>query len=333
MKKMFTAFSLLLAGALCAQNAVPVPGFTPTAFTASTPVKNQGMSGTCWCFSATSLLETQALQKTGAMLDLSEAFTVRNIYLEKARNYVLRQGRAQFSEGGLGHDLVRAVALYGAMPEEAYPASRERGKGIDHQKMFAALKQYVDSIVKRPTVEPGWMMGYEALLDQYMGHPAPGFSYNGKTYTAKEFAKQVLQFDPADYVCLTSFKSEPYYTPFVVQVPDNFSNGSYYNLPLNELVATVKNALRQKSSVVWDADVSNDGFKQQIGFAHYRAQSSAKMKFSADMPEDSATADERQRLYETLVTQDDHLMHVVGLERNAAGKEYFLVKNSWGEVG
>ncbi|GAB4092352.1 C1 family peptidase [Flaviaesturariibacter terrae] len=334
MKRFFAVLPLLIGFTLFAQNERPltVPGFVPAALVPATPVKNQGMSGTCWCFSATSMIESQVLAKTGTELDLSEAFTVRNIYLEKAKNYVLRQGKAQFSEGGLGHDLLRAIQVYGAMPEVAYPASREQ-KGIDHQKLFAALSKYVDSIVKQPRVELGWMMGYEALLDQYLGHPPASFPYNGKTYTPKEFASAVMKFDANDYVSLTSFTHQPYYAPFVVQVPDNFSNGAYYNLPLDELTSTVKEALRKKYSIVWDADVSNNGFRQKEGFALNVAEGTAKGSFAANMTEEGASPEERQRLYETLVTQDDHLMHIVGLERNAAGKEFFLVKNSWGTVG
>ncbi|RYY39923.1 MAG: aminopeptidase [Chitinophagaceae bacterium] len=335
MKRNLTVLALLLSSTLFAQQPDPfrLPGFTPVAMAPVTNVKNQGISGTCWCFSATSMLESEALRKADVQLDLSEAFTVRNIYMEKAKNYVLRQGKAQFSEGGLGHDLVRAVAQYGAMPESAFPASRDPQKGIDHQKMFGALKHYVDSIVKLPRVEAGWMMGYEFLLDQYMGRPPATFPFNGKTYTPSDFAKDVMHFDAADYVSLTSFTHQPYYKPFVVQVPDNFSNGLYYNLPLDELVAVTKGALRQKYSISWDADVSNGGFQQGQGFAMYRGATASKEKLTAASSEDSASATERQRLYESLVTQDDHLMHLVGIERSNAGKEFFMVKNSWGSVG
>ncbi|RYY85920.1 MAG: aminopeptidase [Chitinophagaceae bacterium] len=334
MKRTIVALSLLWSSSLLAQKSevFQVPGFTPVSIAPVTAIKNQGMSGTCWCFSATSMLESEALRKNNVELDLSEAFTVRNIYMEKAKNYVLRQGKAQFSEGGLGHDLVRAVAMYGAMPDAAYPASRD-GKGIDHQGMFVALKRYVDSIVKLPSVDLGWMMGYEALLDKYMGHPPASFGYEGKTYTPVEFAKSVMRFDASDYISLTSFTHQPYYKPFVVQVPDNFSNGSYYNLPLDELTAVTKAALRQRYSITWDADVSNGGFQQGQGFALFRGPNSSREKLTATATEDSASASERQRLYETLITQDDHLMHLVGIERSAAGKEFFLVKNSWGSVG
>ena len=53
----------------------------------------------------------------------------------------------------------------------------------------------------------------------------------------------------------------------------------------------------------------------------------------ADSPEAHWDANFRQKLYEELVTQDDHLMHIVGLEKSKSGHPFFLVKNSWGDVG
>jgi bleomycin hydrolase len=333
----------LFVGLLCgsfhamAQGPVPamLPGFRTLSIVKATPVKNQGMTGTCWCFSATSLVESQALAKTGHEFDLSEAFTVRSIYLEKAQNYILRQGKAQFSEGGLGHDMVRAVALYGAVPEVAYRDIPDGQKAMDHQKLFSTLEHFVDSVVKKGSISANWQMAYEGLLNQYLGIAPREFPYNGKTYTPQSFAHDVLKFDVTEYVNLTSFIHQPYYKPFVVQVPDNYSNGSYYNLPLTEFTELVKAATAKGYSVVWDADVSNNGFQQGVGLA-LNLEAGMKYKkeeLSADMTEAPSDSITRQKLYENLVTQDDHLMHIIGVEKSAGGKDFFRVKNSWGEVG
>src|SRR5438874_1806481 len=115
---------------------------------AATPVKNQAASGTCWCFSTTSLVESECMLKGAPQLDLSEMFTVRNIYMEKARNYILRQGHAQFGEGGLGHDEIRAVATYGAIPENVYNGLVGGAKMHNHQKMADTLQKYLENILK-----------------------------------------------------------------------------------------------------------------------------------------------------------------------------------------
>ncbi|RYY96722.1 MAG: aminopeptidase, partial [Chitinophagaceae bacterium] len=331
-----TLAALVLAGSAAhAQTEIQLPGFLAVKVVKATPVKNQEMTGTCWSFSATSMLESQALAGPAGEVDLSEMFTVRNIYIEKAHNYILRLGKAQFSEGGLGHDPVRATELYGAMPESAYKGLTAGQKGYDHQKMFKQLERYVDSVVKAGPVKGAWLPGYTAILDGWMGAPPAEFTYAGKKYTPKTFATEVLRFSSKDFVNLTSFSHRPYYTPYAVEVPDNFSNGHYYNLPLSELTEAVKTAVGNGYSITWDADVSNNGFRQEQGLALFL---DAKKKYKPEeiTPETTeAPANEaiRQQLYESLVTQDDHLMHIVGVEKSRDGRTFFLVKNSWGPIG
>lgn len=311
-----------------AQNEVPV--FTVEKTIPATAVKNQGMSGTCWCFSTTSLVESQCMKNANSSLDLSEMFTVRNIYVEKARNYILRQGHAQFGEGGLGHDLIRAIATYGAMPEAIYSGMKAGQQMHDHQKMSSQLKTYLDSILRIKPVPASWMDGYIAILDNVIGVPPGNFTYEGKTYTPQSFAKEVVKFNADDYVYITSFTHHPYYKSFIIEVPDNFSNGAYYNVPLQEMIDLTKAAINKGYSVMWDADVSNPGFRSNLGIATNIIDKSSTTTLSNDVKWD---VNKRQQLFENLTTQDDHLMHITGLEKTANGEYYFLVKNSWGANG
>ena len=180
-----------------------------------------------------------------------------------------------------------------------------------------------------------WLEGYTKILDEYMGIAPAEFEYGGRTYTAKTFATQVLKFSADDYVSLTSYTHAPYYKSFVLQVPDNFSNGSFYNLPLDEMINVVKESVNKGYSVMWDADVSNNGFMQGNGFALNLDQKVkyAKETISAEMTEQPYDAAVRQQLYENLTTQDDHLMHIVGTQKTKDGKLFFMVKNSWGQIG
>ena len=301
----------------------------------ATSVKNQAMTGTCWCFSATSLVESDEIRKENKELDLSEMFTVRNIYIEKARNYILRQGHAQFGEGGLAHDMIRSIGTYGAVPLSVYSGLLNGQKEYNHQKLFSELQQYLDSVLKQQPISANWLDGYTNILDKYLGEAPKEFTYENKKYTPQSFAKDVLKFNAADYVSLTSFTHQPYYQSFILQVPDNFSNGSFYNLPLNELITVVEKAVNSGYSVAWDADVSNKGFMQQIGLALNLDNQTkySKDKINADMNEAPYNAAIRQELYENLTTQDDHLMHIVGIEKSKDGKTFFVVKNSWGKIG
>ncbi|HYO22644.1 MAG TPA: C1 family peptidase [Flavisolibacter sp.] len=336
MKKCFLLLATVInAATLCAQGTSQKSPFYEVKTVKATPVKNQAMTGTCWCFSTTSLVESEAIRKTSKEVDISEMFTVRNIYIEKAKNYILRTGKAQFGEGGLGHDMIRAMELYGAMPESAYSGLVNGARQLNHGEMAKKLETYLGDLLKKVPVAENWLKGYEAILDEYMGAPPAQFSYEGKTYTPQAFAKEVVKFSAEDYVNITSFTHAPYYKPFVLQVPDNFSNGSFYNLPLDEMIAVVKESVNKGYSVMWDADVSNNGFKQDIGLALYLDQQTkyAKENLHPETQEQPYNVTIRQQLYENLTTQDDHLMHIVGTEKSKDGKTFFLVKNSWGSVG
>ena len=312
--------------------------FTEEKNIAATSVKNQGMTGTCWCFSTTSLIESQCLKNNLGEIDLSEMFSVRNTYLEKAKNYILRQGHTQFGEGGLGHDLINAIDKYGAMPETTYSGLKTGNTEHNHIKLVKELQEYLDSIIKINPVPQNWMKKYKEILDDELGKAPEEFNYNGKEYTPKTFATDVLKFNAADYVNITSFTHHNYYEPFVLEVPDNFSNAAYYNVPLNEMIQLTKDALTKGYSVLWDADVSNDGFMQKMGSAIDMGNIPEGLKTKDDIikgevKEGNPEAARRQTLFENLTTQDDHLMHITGLEKSKSGNQFFWVKNSWGDVG
>lgn len=303
----------------------------------ATSVKNQGNTGTCWSFSTTSLIESQAIKNNLGNIDLSEMFTVRNIYIEKAKNYIHRLGHAQFSQGALGHDLIRSYARYGAMPESAYTGLVNGAKSYNHLFLYNLLKVYLDDVLQKSslsTIEDNWLDGYIAILDKNLGVPPSKFKYNNKEYTPISFAKEVLKFDADDYVNFTSLSGYDYHKPLILEVPDNFSNGAYYNLPLNEMIDMVKRSLYMGYTVLWDADVSNNGFKNAKGLALYLTEDKNNgQEITPDTKEGIYTEKLRQQLYDNLTTQDDHLMHIVGIEKTKEGKTFFIVKNSWGDVG
>jgi bleomycin hydrolase len=342
------------------KGAVINNNFTIEKSVAVTSVKNQAVTGTCWCFSTTSLIESQCLKNNLGEFDLSEMYAVRNIYFEKAKNYLLRQGHTQFSEGGLGHDLIRAIATYGAMPESEYSGltpvqqqlvhskfaaaaptpekSRANPAEHNHSKLVSDLKKYLDSIMTIKPLPQNWVTGYKAILDSSIGTPPEKFTYNGKVYTPTTFTAEVLKFNANDYVNITSFTHHKFYEPFILEVPDNFSNGAYYNIPLNEMIQLTKDVINKGYSVLWDADVSNEGFMQRMGTAIDLDNVPGGLKSKADMidggvKEGKIDAERRQTLFENLTTQDDHLMHIVGLSKSKSGNLFFIVKNSWGDTG
>lgn len=310
----------------------PQDDLTPVIILDYSPVKDQGMTGTCWSFATLSLLETEAIKNGHSDLNISEMYIVRNIYIKKARNYILRQGKCNFAEGAMRHDVITGIAKYGAMPEEVYSGLKQGNKIHNHSVLIKTLKNYLDRVLQNIPIPLDWEKGYIKILDDFLGKPPERFTYKGIEYTPEEFANEVLKFNPDNYINLTSFTHHPFYQPFILEVPDNFSGGKYYNVPLEEFMEITRNAVLSGYSVLWDADVSNDNFKTDEGYAmQWRTQ--PKGKIDPDADEFMCDQNYRQNLFENLTTQDDHLMQFVGIEKSKSGKLFYLTKNSWGEIG
>lgn len=334
-------YALFVGGlALCfSANAQKINGyqFTEVKRAAETPVKNQQNTGTCWSFSSTSFLESEILRTKNEVVDLSEMYIVRNIYFEKAQNYILRQGHAQFGQGALAHDLLGSVAKYGAVPESVYPG-RAEGSKHDHTEIEAVLKGLCDVYIKSGVLSDHWKNTVNAVLDEYFGKLPTTFTYKSKQYTPASFAA-AYGINNLNIVHLTSFTHHPFYAPFVLEVPDNFSNGSFQNLPLDEFMKVLTYALENGYTVTWDCDVSNKGFNAGKGIAIQPQKAFADMSkaemdsaFTNPVAQLPITQEYRQKLFENLTTQDDHLMQITGMVKDQNGNLYFIVKNSWGEI-
>ncbi len=297
-----------------------------------TSVKSQDRTGTCWSFATTSFLESELLRMGKGEHDLSEMFTVRTIYEDKARNYILRQGKANFGQGSLAHDVLRAVSLAGVVPQEVYSGLLPGQKRYDHSEMEAVLKGMLDGVLKGKHPSPYWPDAFRAVLDVYMQPVPEHFNYRGKSYTPRTFAES-LGISPDDYISFTSFTHHPFYTSFVLEIPDNYSNGSYYNLPLDELVAVVDEAIAKGYTVAWDGDVSEEGFSARAGLAVLPADPDRSDLFTRPGEELKVTQDMRQQGFMDFSTTDDHLMHIVGMAHDQNGTKYYIVKNSWGKIG
>lgn len=327
---------LLLAAAVCwvgltTANAQKYQFKTVTDIE-STQIKSQGRTGTCWSFSTTSFLESEIIRLTGKNIDLSEMYTVRNTYSDKAVNYLYRQGKAQFSEGGLAHDVINSVAKNGLIPEQYFTGMEIGQDRHNHAEMVAVLTSMLDTYIKNPAKElsPKWKLAIESVLDVYLGKNAQEFEFEGKTYTPKTFA-EFVKITPSDYVTLSSFKHAKNYEKFVLSIPDNFSNGAFYNIPLDELVSVTEEALKKGYTIALDCDVSEKTFSSKDGVAVIPAINSESKKALEEIVKEKTISPEyRQTEFENFNTTDDHLMHIVGVVKDQKNNTYFKVKNSWG---
>lgn len=295
------------------------------------PVISQGQTGTCWSFSTTSFLESEITRITGKKIDISEMYQARTTYPLKAENYVMRQGKANFGEGALAHDVINSAAKYGIVPNSVYSGLENEETKHNHAEMVAVLEAMVKTYVANPAgkLSKNWKNAINSVLDTYLGKMPSDFTFEGKKYTPKSFM-EMTKINPSNYITLTSFTHEPFYKPFILNIPDNFSNGSLYNITLDELVVATDKALDNGYTLSIDADVSEKYFtKDGIAFVPENDSDLEKGKTEI-IAEKTITPEFRQQEFENLDTTDDHLVHIIGKAKDVKGNEYYIVKNSWG---
>ncbi len=297
-----------------------------------TDIKNQARTGTCWSFASSSFIESEMIRQGKGNHDLSEMFVVRNIYKDKARNYMLRQGKANFSQGSLAHDLMRIMAKDGMVPESVYSGLVNDEIRHDHSEMEKGLKGYLDGVRANKSLSTKWPLAFESILDVYLGKAPSRFTYQGKSYTPKEFA-QDFGLDPSKYKHITSFSHHPFGESFILEIPDNYSNGAFYNIEIEKLMSIIDNALAKGYTIAWDGDVSEKGFSSQEGMAILPVDPDRDDLFLEPGEELEVTQESRQAAFESYSTTDDHLMHIVGVSVDKSGNKYYIIKNSWGERG
>ena len=313
--------------------------FTDIVNLEKTSVKNQGSSGTCWSYSGNSFIESEMIRMGKKPVEISQIYTARNAYIEKGRNYVRMHGAVTLGDGGAFHDVINMYKKYGAVPQLVYSGLNY---GTDKNKfgeMAAIMEAVLAATVKNPNGEltPNWEKAYTAVIDSYLGEAPKSFDYNGKKYTPETFAKDVIGINADDYVEISSLQEYPYYTKFVFMVPDNWSFDQVYNVKINELTDIIDHALKTGYSVAWGGDVSEKSFSWKNGVAFVPEKKYNDMTadekadlFNGPKTELVVTEEMRQKAFDNYTTTDDHGMHIVGLSKDQNGKEYYIVKNSWG---
>ncbi|MBZ4035915.1 C1 family peptidase [Flavobacterium sp. 17A] len=315
--------------------------FTEVINLGTTSVKTQGSSGTCWSYSTNSFLESEMIRLGKQPVELSQIYSARNVYVDKGVNYVRMHGAITLGDGGALHDVINMYKKYGTVPREVYTGLNY---GTDKNKfgeMAALIEGVLAAVVKNPNGEltPNWQKAYTAVIDSYLGKVPENFNYKGKNYTPQSFAKEVVGINPDEYVEMSSFTTSPYYQKTTMMVPDNWSLDQVYNVKVNDMTDVIDNALKKGYTVAWATDVSEKSFSWKNGVAYVpnkkfedmTAEEKADM-FNGPKAEPEITPEMRQTAFDNYTTTDDHGMHIIGLAKDQTGKEYYIVKNSWGET-
>lgn len=321
-----------------------------------TSIKNQGNSGTCWSFSGVGFLESELLRMNKGEHDLSEMYIVRRNYDDKADKYVRVGGNLNFAQGGSFADVIETLNEYGVVPNELYTGLNYGETMHKHGEVEAGLAGYVKGIAanKNRRISPVWRSGLNGILDSYFGAIPQDFQYQGKNYTPQSLA-QSLGLDSKNYVSVTSFTHHPFYAPFALEIPDNWRWALSYNVPVDEMIQVIDNAINNGYTVAWATDVSEIGFTrngvavipdedapENVGSdqAHWlglpQGERNNRIKAKVDegpVKERVITQEMRQIAFDNQETTDDHGMQIYGIVKDQNGTKYYLVKNSWGEAG
>lgn len=327
--------------------------FTKIAHLDATPVQNQGMTGTCWSFSSLSFFESELIRMgVKNPSELSVMYIVRKAYEAKADRFIRMDGKTNFGEGGAFHDIPWVVKRYGIVPFSVYSGLSGGKTSYNHEELFNVLNAFMQTILtevqKGHGIGTDWKKAFNGILDAYLGPDVTEFEFNGKKYTPMSYA-QSLNLNMKDYVSITSFTNDPFYETCEIAIPDNWTWGDSYNVPLNDMVAVVENALKNGYTVAWGADVSEKGFNFREGIAivpedpatiqvkgrdnkNFNDAGAEKKSnaFLEPVKELVVTQEMRQEGYDNKTTTDDHGMHIVGMYKDQNGTIFFLVKNSWG---
>jgi len=355
MKRLFISLFTLFMGlpviAQAEKSDVDTFRFTPVKTLPITPVKNQSGSGTCWCFSGLGLIESELLRTGKGELDLSEMFVVHKNYGEKALKYVRMHGEVNLSGGGSFADVIECIRDHGIVPDEHQPGLNYGDTLHRHGELDNLLKAYADVILKNPNrkLSSAWYEGYTGILNVYLGECPKTFTYKKKSYTPKSFANY-LGIRPEDYISITSFTHHPFYSAFPIEVPDNWRWAFSYNVPLNEMMQIIDNAINKGYTVAWASDVSEKGFNRNgvavvpdakaiegpgSDQAHWLGLTNTEKEnrinnLTGPVPEKKITQELRQEGFDNYETGDDHGMLIYGTAQDQNGSKYYLVKNSWG---
>lgn len=343
MKKFIFLFCIASSLPVLAQDKTNKKGseyvFTVVKNNEATDVQNQNMTGTCWSFSSLSFLESELIRMgKGKDFNLSEMYAAKKAYSWKADKFIRMHGKTNFGEGGGFPDALSVFKKYGAIPEEVFSGKKDPSAPHNHGLLETTLRNMLLPAAAPETQHIDFQFlhnSIDAVCDEYLGKSPEKFTYKGKEYTPKTYA-EATGINPDDYVFLTSFTHHPFYSKFVLEVPDNWNWELMYNLPLNEFQEVLSSAITNGYTWAWAADVSEKGFMFGEGIA---IVSDVPLNTPEDkakagknpVPQTKITQEMRQKAFDNYETQDDHGMHAVGMVKDQNGTVYYLIKNSWGK--
>ena len=314
-------------------SAQPTQDFEMETLLPCTSIKDQAYSGTCWSFATCSFIESELIRKNKKELaHISEMFVARQAYLMKIEQYIAQEGAIFFTAGGQPHDVMRVIKEQGLVP------SSYQGNALYkqhyHPPLDSLMLGFANNLLQngKKKLSEADKIFVRTILNTFLGNIPEYFIHQEKLYTPQQYAKTVLEFNPEDYIEITSIQNKPFYQAIVLEDKYNWAKESYYNVPLEEFVQITNEALRKGFTVVWNGDSVEPTFQAERGLAFLPAETKVNQE-------------NRQAEIDKKDTQIEHVMHIVGIAREKSiaakkdkkakkdsGKSWYYIKNSWGEI-
>lgn len=329
MKKLSLLFVLI---ALLIQGCISSKRFSNTTLVESTPLKHQKYTGQCWSFASTSLLEAEAIRLGYDIPELSSFYFVHLNYLDNAEDYLNNDGTSRLNRGDLTFSVLEVFEKHGAVPESIYDGKlgnlttkrQMNNRWKEEDEMNALIKRKLDSLIKTNTSVDQSLEIVKNILNEYIGEIPEHFTFKGKTETPKTFADKFVPLNSKDYIELTSYNHHPFYKKVMLEIPANWRFKKYLNLPIENFMNTIDNALNNGFTLAWDGDIGGgdkDGFKDN-GYVSVKGEYEEEKLISQE---------QRQSAYKRGTTRDEHNMHLVGYTYDRSGEKFYMLKNTWGE--
>lgn len=279
--------------------------FTNETLLGYTPVKHQGSSPLCWAYAMLATIETEHIQM-GDSVNLSVDYVARHLLAEQARQHFLSSGYDRITLRGTAPLLLRLISEYGVMPYDSYNAPSLNYKAL--ARRLQTMSETSHDLSQLSTRA-------QRLFDERIGYMPKNVYMLGAEYTPQQFAHSVYML--GEYTALTSFTHHPFDQTFAIEVPDNYSDELFYNVPVDVMMRRIEMSLRAGHPVCWEGDVTEPGFSFERGIA----------ELPNDIP---CTQQQRQKAFETRRTTDDHCMCLIGIAHDNKGRRYYIAKNSYG---
>lgn len=281
---------------------------------------SQGISGTCWAYSAVSFLESEEYRISKRKIKLSEMFVVYYEYVDRAKHFVETRGETFIGQGSENNAILRIMKSYGIVPYSQYNGLPDNQKYNNHKQLFSEYSEYLQSVKKTGQWDLDIVLSnVKTILNQHLGKPPESFKIDGNIYNPKTYLNDYLKIKPENYFSFMSTLRFNYNEKNELVEDDNRWNGDdYYNISLEDFINLFHKSISSGYTISLCGDVTESG---------YDKYSEVAIIPDYDIPSEYIDEFSRQFRLENSTTFDDHCIHVVGFKEFNGGF-WYLIKDS-----